>query len=43
MNVILIKKSKIGNDLVLNIDIELQKNIETLLESEIIKVATLVV
>ena len=32
----LIKEAKVGNDLVLNIDIELQKNIEELLENEII-------
>lgn len=32
-----ISEAKIGNDLVLNIDIELQKYIEELLESEIIK------
>lgn len=32
-----IKEPKVGNDLVLNIDINIQKSIETLLESEIVK------
>ena len=33
----LVKEASIGNDLVLNIDIDLQKEIESILESEIIK------